>query len=74
MNTEHISDENLKVVGGYFNFDEIENAYKIAGVKKTWTDYSKGRDSWDYENYYNDFRKWWESLTNEERRNIVNQM
>ena len=74
MNTEHITNENLKIVGGYFNFDEIENAYKIAGVKKTWTDYSKGGASWDYENYYNDFGKWWESLTNEERRNIVNQM
>lgn len=74
MNTEHISNENLKIVGGYFNFDDIENAYKIAGVKKTWTDYSKGGDSWDYENYYSDFGKWWESLDNEERRNIVNQM
>lgn len=74
MNTEHISDEDLKEVGEYFNFDEIENIYKIAGVKKDLTDYSKGVDSWDYEKYYNDFRKWWESLTNEDRRNIVNQM
>ena len=74
MNTEHISDEDLKEVGEYFNFDEIENIYKIAGVKKDLTDYSKGVDSLDYEKYYNDFRNWWKSLTNEERRNIVNQM
>lgn len=74
MNTEHISDENLKEVGEYFNFDEIENIYNIAGVKKALTDYSKCVDSFDYESYYNDFRNWWKSLTNEERRNIVNQM
>lgn len=71
-----VTDEELKRCGMYFNLDDVVNIYSIAKKNVHWTDkkYNIDDEHWNEDLFYDEFEEWWNSLTNEERRNIFSQM
>ena len=80
--------ETLNEIGKAFDLDQTSKAYEFGGKNVYWTDYTfdwfndmteseqmKYLDNaWDEDAYYNDFDKWWCSLSFEEQDEIYNKM
>ena len=62
-------------MGHVHRMDLIDAIYELAGISKTWQDYSiQGATDpdnlWDQDSYYAEFDAWWTSLSYETKLNL----
>lgn len=79
-----MTEQELNDWGIHSDLDETEKAYRLAGISKSWQDYTypdwakrmeRGEDDlWDQEAYYFDFDGWWVKLPYGEKLRIYNQI
>ena len=76
---EYMDDHYKEILdaGEWIDLDQCEKAYRIGKQRVTWVDYTidcGDTYEWDQERYYDDFYKWWQSLSGAERENIYKQL
>ena len=67
----------IQNAGEWIDLDQCEKAYRLGKQRVTWVDYTidcGDTYEWDQERYYDDFYKWWASLSAAERENIYKQL
>lgn len=60
----------LNQFGYFLDIDDTEKAYELANLKINWIDYSIGNNSWDEDEYYKNFNKWWDNLSLDKKKEI----